>query len=937
MFKTKNCIVKFIILLGFIQFFSCNPKRESKINKTPIVLRDSSNSEEFLYNESEQKWKRNLSERNKLDSIQKEIVSLDKQGNVFRDKAFFKNALTYHFKALQLAEEIDDTVQVITILNDIGTDLRRTLSNVEASKYHFRALELARENPKNLKSKAIAMNGLGNIFLALDNQDEAEKYFKQSLQIEIELHSDLGQAINYANYGDVMKMKGDLDAALNFYEKSLKKNENINSNIGIAICKNSIGLIFLKQNKVDEALTLLREAEAILKDSPDAFHKITMQFSLCKSLISLNLLKEAEKSLEQIFETLKKVNSLENKQVAYELLTLLNKKQGNFERALETKEIAIAYQDSTLTQNNEVKILEIENRYKNKQAIQQIKYLVKEKSLIEKSTLNQQRIFVLLFLLMSSVIGFTYYMYRNRKKVTQELSKINQMKSRFFGNVSHEFRTPITLIKGPLEKMLEGKLPKHQKKEVEMMYKNANRLLHLVNQILNLSKIGAGKFNIKVKKANLSNEIKGISQSFNYLEHSKAFEYLVNVEDSGDVWFDEEIVEMLLTNLLSNAFKFTPKNGSIILKGIKKEKVYEIILSNSVENITDKDLNLFFSRFYSKSNPAEQEGTGIGLSLVKELCTLYKAKIEVVKTDNHLIAITVKFPIDLQHFKFSETNKDFANEKLENNFNVNESVIDKKTNTKKKSIDKDLLLIVEDNTDMRQYIASIFEDKYEILEAKDGKEGINLALNYIPNIIISDVMMPKIGGIELCKVLKSDLNTNHIPIILLTATNDETIMFKGLDENADDFIIKPFAIKVLKSKVNNLINTRKTLANKYRGEIVLKPVNELLKWGNNSFSDTLKHVLEHYITNPEFNVEEFCGLANMSRTQLHRKLRATTGMSSTEFIRVHRLKIASELMKNKNLSVSDVCYASGFSNTSYFSKQFKELFKMSPKEYKESI
>ena len=914
-------------ILVFLLFISCNSKVEDETNNFPINISDS-----IKFNEFQQ----SLLTNNVLDSIVKNIATLNSLGDDFRNKSLFKNALNIHFKALQLAEEINDTIGIISALNNIGTDLRRTSSNVEATEYHYRALELSGFNSKNLKSKAIAMNGLGNVFLELQKPEDAASYFEKSLAIEKELKSNLGQAINYANFGDVMKMKNDLSTALEYYNKSLQQNNIIQSNLGVAICKNAIGSVYLLQKKTSKGLKLIREAVNSLQNSEDAFHKLEIQISLCKSLIKLNQLKEAEILLNEIFNTLKSANSYSSNQTVYELKTLLSKKQQNFKTALVAKEIAIAYRDSTLALNNEVKILELENRYKTKQALQQIKFLIKEKELVETTNKNQQRIFLLLFLFMSSIIGFTYYLYQNRKRVNKELKKVNEMKSRFFGNVSHEFRTPLTLIKGPLEKMMEGKLPKHQKKDVEMMYKNANRLLHLVNQILNLSKIDAGKFNIKAKNANLSNEIKGIAQSFEFVAASKKFNYRAIIEESGNVWFDEEIVEMVITNLLSNAFKFTPKNGSITLEGVKTENTYQVSIANSVENITEKDLNVFFDRFYSKSNPIEQEGTGIGLSLVKELCTLYKAKIGIKKTENQQIKITVSLPILFQNFKPFEISKNplIKKNKIKN---IDLTALNIEANNSQNSTDNELLLIVEDNEDMRQYIASIFENKYKILQAKDGAEGIELALENIPDIIISDVMMPKTNGIELCSALKSNLNTNHIPIILLTASNNEETMFKGLNESADDFITKPFTLKVLKSKVNNLINIRKTLANKYRGEIVLKPVNELLKWGNNTFSNTLKKVLEHHITNPNFTVEEFCSIANMSRTQLHRKLKATTGMSSTEFIRVHRLKIASELMKNKNLSISDICYSSGFSNTSYFSKQFKLLFKMSPKKYKETI
>jgi signal transduction histidine kinase/AraC-like DNA-binding protein len=931
----KNCYTtsKLVFLFFFILFTSCNSKIEKESHHASIILKDSANSEEFLYNELEQKWKRNSFENTELDSLVRKIVTLNNQGDDYRDKSLFKDALIIHFKALQLAEEINDTIGIISALNNIGTDLRRTSSNVEATEYHYRALELAGYIRKNLKSKAIAMNGLGNVFLELQKPNIAEEYFEKSLAIEIELESNLGQAINYANFGNVMEMKGDLVAALSYYNKSLQQNYSIHSNLGIAICKNAIGSIYINQNKTSEGLKLIREAVNILQNSQDAFHKLEMEVSLCKSLINLNHLNESKTLLNQIFQTSNSINSYSSRQIAYELQTLLSKKQQDFKTALAAKEMAISYRDSTSALNNEVKILEIENRYKTKEALQQIKFLIKEKALIENTNKNQQRIFILLVLLMSSISVFTYYMYRNRKHVNQELRKVSKMKSRFFGNISHEFRTPLTLIKGPLEKMLNSKLSKSQKEDAEMMYRNTDRLLYLVNQILNLSKIDAGKFRINAQQGNLANEIKGISQSFEYISNTKKINYSIAISDTKNVWYDSEIVEMLLTNILSNAFKFTPEKGNIIIKGTKEDKNYIINVSNTVENITNKDINLFFDRFYSHAD-SSQHGTGIGLSLVKELCSLYRATISVNKNGNQL-EFAIILPTSIEHFDPLEINKEpnfsFKEDKT---LELNSTFINEEDlNCEKHPI----MLIVEDNDGMRSYIASIFNGLYCIIEAKDGKEGLELSLKHIPDIIISDVMMPCINGIELCNMLKTNSNTNHIPIILLTALTEEKTMLKGLNEKADDYITKPFVINVLTTKVNNLVLIRKTLANKYREEIVLKPMNQLLKWGNNSFSDTLKKVLENEITNPNFGVEEFCSIASMSRTQLHRKLKAITGMYATEFIRVHRVKNASELLRNKNLAISEICFASGFKSTSYFSKQFKIVFGCSPKEYRENF
>lgn len=924
----KYCYFILLVIFSSV-FFSCQAKFDNEFDKEVLVPNDHEKTSNDKADEKE------APELSKRDSLVKKAFSLNNQGTEFRNNAQFKEALNLHFQALQLANTTNDTINEILALNNIGTDLRRTSSNTEASEYHYKALELANSNNNYLKNSAIAMNGLGNIFLTLDKLPEAQSYFEKSLEIEKYLKSNLGQAINYANLGEVFKKRGDYIKAIQYYNTSLEQNEIINSDVGIAICKNSIGRILLEQGNITEALKLLEESVEILKDSNDSFHELEMQISLCRTLIDLNRIDEAQTLLNRISITSKEIQSFEHQHINHQLQSNLSRKKNDFQNALKSKELAIVFRDSTVQQNNEVRILELENRYKNKEAFQQIKLLIAENKLFEKNKTDQQRFFSLMSLFMLMLVGFIYYRYLNRRKVNKELQKINEMKSRFYGNVSHEFRTPLTLIKGPLEKMLSSKLPENLRPDAEIMYRNTQRLQYLVDQILSLSKIDVGKFQVSIQEAKLSDVIKGIAQAFEYQSIDKKLNYTVNVEESDLVWFDAEIIEIILTNLLSNAFKFTPENGNIKLSTNRNAKTYQISLSNTNDSLTEKDLSKIFNRFYSSAT-SHYTGTGIGLSLVKELCALYRAKLAVKSNANNEIEFSIIFPTHKAHFTNDEIqlNKNYSFH--QNSIEENPQLFSENGNPDKKA-QKPMLLIVEDNDDMRKYILGVFENDYQILEAADGKDGIEMAKMHIPDIIISDVMMPNIDGMELCNVLKKDMATNHIPIILLTALTEEENVLVGLENKADDYIAKPFTIKILQSKVQNLIQIRKTLSKRYREEIIIKPSDLLLKTNNNLFNDVLKTVLEKHITNPDFSVKAFCEIANMSRTQLHRKITATTGMSVTEFIRVHRVKVASDLLKNKDMVISDACYASGFNNTSYFSKQFKIVFGVTPKEYRESL
>lgn len=704
-----------------------------------------------------------------------------------------------------------------------------------------------------------------------------------------------------------------------------------------------MGLIYYEKGRETLALSLLNEAFDLMENSKDAFHKLEVQISLAETFIKLNRTNEAEPHVMEILSLAKTLNSYDYLHRGYKLLAQLKEKQQLYQPAFQAKEMAVVYRDSVLEQNSEVRILELENRYKGKEAAQQIQLLTTEKALTEKNKRDQQNLFFLLTFLLTLLIGFLYYRYNNKLKISNELKNINEIKSKFFGNISHEFRTPLTLIKGPLEKWLERDLPTELDKDARVMLRNSERLLFLVDQLLSLSKVDSGNFKINPQYADLSIALRGIANFFLHIANEKSINYHISINGSGKDWIDLHIIEIIVTNLLSNALKFTPVNGNISLIGEKDKDNYVVRVANSGEQLSPEELSKLFDRFYT-NGPSHYSSTGIGLSLVKELCSLYDAKLSVEYNNDNEIEFTVVFP-SLPH---SEPlyKEDLALENLNvdrfqaiREGSVKPAIIESEVKQSDDFIfsDKPLLLVVEDNNDLRNYIVESFSDIFRTIEAKDGEEGISVAREHIPDIIITDIMMPKVDGLQLCNTLKIDATTNHIPIIILTALNEERDLLAGLENKADDYVTKPFGANILRHKVRNLIEVRNVMSQKYRTEFIIKPLDVLISGGEDTFAKILKDVIENELTNPDFGVDEFCNVAAMSRSQLYRKLKATVDMSVSEFIRVHRIKIASELFKNKNLNVTDVCYSSGFTDTSYFSKSFKEVFKVPPATYRKML
>ncbi|MCB0453310.1 MAG: response regulator [Aequorivita sp.] len=507
---------------------------------------------------------------------------------------------------------------------------------------------------------------------------------------------------------------------------------------------------------------------------------------------------------------------------------------------------------------------------------------------------------------------------------TERLKKLDDFKTKLYTNISHEFRTPLTLISGPIENQLsKEKISEGDKKELSLVKQNADRLLVLVEQMLDLSMVDSGQRKLKIKKGNLSILLNQLISAFQYKAAEKEITILSKIQDLKNVWFDEDIIEKVVSNLLVNAIKYSPNESTIVFDASMQEAVLVLSVINKSEHVGKKDLSKLFQRFYQDNKLSE--GVGVGLALVRELVTLSKGTIIANNIDNDKIQFTVSLPINKEAFEGETLNIDeemlFVEAEAEqtvSNFNSNK--------------EKPLLLIVEDDPEIRAFIISIFKKDYQVIEAEDGKIGIEKALKEIPNLIISDIMMPEVDGIQLCNTLKTSELTSHVPIILLTAKVGEEHEIEGIKTGADAYVTKPFNSEKLKTWVEKLIENRRQLQKHFGKTLSINPELAITS-AESEFLKRLQTVLDEHITDPEFTSDRFGKMMHMSRTQLHRKLKAITGMSASEFIRSQRLKLAIRLLKETDASISEIAYQVGFNTPSYFSKCFKEVYNCTPNEY----
>lgn len=560
---------------------------------------------------------------------------------------------------------------------------------------------------------------------------------------------------------------------------------------------------------------------------------------------------------------------------------------------------------------------------------------------------------VIYYFVLVGLMALIYYILVRRVKLNAQIKlerfnrekseELNQAKLRFFTNISHEFRTPITLIVGPMEKILADKnFSKKYYDTFNMMLKNANRLLRLVNQLMDLRKVESGSMKLKVTESNLLSFIEDIKSTFAELALQKQIDFtLVKEVDELTCWFDADKIDKILFNLLSNAFKHTPKHGEISIKinrTIHNSKNYACIeVKDSGKGIPKEELDRIFERFYQTSNNNVSEaGSGVGLSLTYNLVEIHKGVIKVDSEEGSGATFQLLLPLFDDAYSDDEKKsleviprENYSHEKPE----LESEIVFKKQDTNEEQPNKVKILIVEDNHDLRKYIANELSEQYEILEAENGKVGLEVAINKLPELIISDVMMPEMDGLELCKSIKENLLTNHIPVILLTAKTSIEQRIEGIEQGADSYIPKPFHPEHLHIRVKKLIELRATLKAKFSDE--MNSAQTEIETIEDKFLKKITKIIHEHISKTEMSIEWLSKEMGMSRGHLHRKLKLLTDKSPSEFVRVIKLNKSLALLKNKEYNISEVCYMVGFNSPSYFTNCFKAQFKMSPTEFVE--
>ncbi len=881
-------------------------------------------------------------------------VALLRLGNQNIMQEEYSAAIPILEEAFEVGQTTGDSVTWVTALGSRGYAHNMRGENQLAFQYFLKGMNAA----DSLKMKVVQARFLffiGDYFRLQEQLEPAKEYLEKAGALYEELEMKGSWCRNYffslsALYQQMLTKEGD-QKAMEIFQIMLSDeckaaiNESERARI-----YNSLGELYTTAKKYELAESYILKA---LKQ----FRKDNAPSTLVNALNNLALLNKNQGKLAAaktyIAEAYKIAKEGED---VYALLNaahfsgIINHELGDHKKAAEDLIFANSVRDSVEILKRIGVIAELELEYKTNQKDQELAnqtFQLKNQELALEVQRNRFQSLLGWGSFTLTLLGGYFIWNRNKLKNKEKEAKIlkdlDQSKTKYFTNISHELRTPLSLIIDPLKRLATINNNPEEAPLISTANKNAQRMLQLVNQMLDLSKLDAGKQSLKAKQGDVNLALKGILDSFRLeaKERKIALHFNANQEEI-NLYYDEDKLEKIIFNLLGNAFKFTPDGGVISVVAFQQDHQIEITVKDTGPGIQADKIPFIFDRFYQvdDSETRAYQGSGIGLTLAKELVELHHGKISVESKEGVGTSMIIHLPMGHAHLQPSEiisASKEnismFPSKKPIHQ--IGDAIItsqhsESSSPVTDKATEKPILLIIEDHPDLRKYIVQQLQINYQVLEAKNGLEGIEMAYESIPDLIISDIMMPGMDGYGVCQQLKKDERSSHIPIILLTAKATAEDKLKGLEFKADDYITKPFDSQELQVRIKNLIEQRKTLKSKFSSNLMKIPNDIIVNSIDQNFMEEIKKIIEINLSDENFGVEELGRAIGMSRSQLHRKLKALTGLSTSIFLRSFRLQRAYQLLEQAAGNATEIAFKVGFSNSNYFFKCFKEEFSITP-------
>lgn len=879
-------------------------------------IRSENDSALYYFNEA-------LSTLEPMNYVAGKVDALVGLGNTYSQMSNWQESILHFKKAEKVAEDAGINKLVASANNNLGNVSLAIGALTDALSYFQKAADLG-----NRAIREVALINIALVHIELKNYENARDYFNRA--IDIQQGNNFNLAFIYEHLGSVEQLEGNPEKAIKYYNQAYEIFTSIDAAYNATDIQTKIATLYFEEKNYVKALVTYRESLTIQEEIDHFVGQCNNLLGIGRTYLAQGEYIAGESVLLKANKLADKHQLLTAKDNIVEALSALYKATGDYQQALEYQIQFKTLSDSLLNQEKSKQITELETRFQTAQKEQEIELLSAENQIANLQIQKQQNLrnfLIVMAIVLVILVGVIYNRYSIKTRANSRLQELDEIKTNFFTNISHEFRTPLTLISSPLQRLLKEAKNDDEKKSLQLIHQNADRLLELINQLLDLSKLEAGKLNLQVSQGNFKASMQLITASFESLAAAQKIMFTCNLEQAPDsAWFDEDKLRKIVSNLLSNAFKFTPEGGSVTLSIKPHGSHLQIEVADTGPGIPKEQQKAIFNRFH-QTGIATATGTGIGLTLTKELAELHHGKIQVTSTPGKGSSFTFTFPIRKEAYASFEVSNQPV---ITHSFNT-EPLPAANEEEELMGTALPIVLIVEDNRDLRRHIGRLLHSHFHILESANGRLGIEAALRIVPDLIISDLMMPEMDGVELTRELKTNEKTSHIPIILLTAKADRSSKLEGLTIGADEYLTKPFDNEELFTRVNNLVNLRVALRKRYSNTILLEPSKIEITSPEETFIKKALQVVENNLSNSDFTVEHFQKEMGMSRMQLHRKLKALTNYSASEFIRDLRLKRAASLLDK--LNVADAAYQTGFNSLSYFTECFKEKFGTTPSNY----
>jgi len=884
-----------------------------------------------------------------------EMRARKKLGRIYRESNFFIKAIDCHTRELKLAEQLGDTIAAVQALNNIGTNFRRMGILDEAVDYHYRGLHLCEEfslkdDSTARKNRVISLNGIGNICLTLGDTETADSVFNAALEGEKRLGSPLGQAINYANLGSLYERNGQIDSAWTFYRQSMEQNRLAKSDLGISLCYTHFGRLNEKQGRRAEAIAEYRKAYDIMAPSDDRWHTMEPCLALAEIYIKMGDDATAMQYLATADRLAHDLHSLEHQSQIARLYYDIYNRKGDTRQALHFYKIYNELGDSVSSEKNIIHMQNMRVRYEHEQhraEMESVNQQYRTERTLKRLSFAAG---MLVVILAAVIVCFMLYALRARKRKQEVQHQLDEMRLSFFTNITHEFRTPLTVILGYSRMMEEGKVPMGDITRVaNMVSRQGARLLSLINQLLDIQKVKSAVGKCDWHRGDVVLFLSNIIESHLNMAHSRGIRLFYAPKQQKAVCdFVPDYAQKVVCNLVTNAIKFSKEGSEVLVSLDVEDDMLQMRVADFGSGISQDDQQRIFEPFYQTESDKKNVGSGVGLALVKQIVSALNGSISLVSKVGEGSVFTVRIPVKAPEGVEVKSLESLGSVPTSILLNAENDVMPETDSSASiseaddadddnQSDPRQLVLIVEDNADVAEYMTMQLKTRYRLAIAHDGMKGLEMATQLVPDIIVTDVMMPRMDGYELCQAVKQSDVLNHIPVIMVTAKTSQEDKLRGLQLGVDAYIYKPFDAEELAVSVGNLLEKSRMLRERYMQAAAEHQPNAeaALPPQDRAFIDRVNTIVDKEMNEGNVTVDTVAVALCMSSAQFRRKLTAVSGTTPAVYIRTRQMQMAQRILdSNADLPINEVAMKCGFYDVSHFTRTFKLVMGVTPTQYK---